>query len=196
MDAKLFSSQQKSCWSKVQQESCLVKSQQESCLVKSLILNSRTLNGIMETCRLIHQSPIPPNHHHHSRRRRRHHHQNVLRQPSTMPIRGPILALRRITTPVYHFSFNHSTEAFCITNQFSHHRMADGSKNKDVVQGKLNGEEKDKAPEKSTITIPPPPEKPLPGDCCGSGCVRCVWDLYYEELEEYNRLYNADPKVS
>ncbi|XP_058093495.1 uncharacterized protein LOC131239681 [Magnolia sinica] len=31
-----------------------------------------------------------------------------------------------------------------------------------------------------------PPEKPLPGDCCGSGCVRCVWDLYYEELEDYN----------
>ncbi|KAJ8645138.1 hypothetical protein MRB53_006886 [Persea americana] len=31
-----------------------------------------------------------------------------------------------------------------------------------------------------------PPEKPLPGDCCGSGCVRCVWDVYYDELEEYN----------
>lgn len=35
---------------------------------------------------------------------------------------------------------------------------------------------------------PEPPEKPLPGDCCGSGCVRCVWDIYYEELEEYNKL--------
>lgn len=32
----------------------------------------------------------------------------------------------------------------------------------------------------------PPPEKPLPGDCCGSGCVRCVWDIYYEDLEDYN----------
>lgn len=31
-----------------------------------------------------------------------------------------------------------------------------------------------------------PPEKPMPGDCCGSGCVRCVWDVYYDELEEYN----------
>ena len=38
----------------------------------------------------------------------------------------------------------------------------------------------------------PPPEKPLPGDCCGSGCVRCVWDVYYEELEEYNNLYKSD----
>ncbi|PSS36527.1 UPF0651 protein like [Actinidia chinensis var. chinensis] len=36
--------------------------------------------------------------------------------------------------------------------------------------------------------LPPPPEKPLPGDCCGSGCVRCVWDVYYEELEDYNKL--------
>jgi len=37
--------------------------------------------------------------------------------------------------------------------------------------------------------VPPPPEKPDPGDCCGSGCVRCVWDVYYDELEEYNKLY-------
>ncbi|CAA7399774.1 unnamed protein product [Spirodela intermedia] len=36
--------------------------------------------------------------------------------------------------------------------------------------------------------LPPPPEAPLPGDCCGSGCVRCVWDVYYEELEAYNKL--------
>lgn len=40
--------------------------------------------------------------------------------------------------------------------------------------------------------IPPPPEKPEPGDCCGSGCVRCVWDIYYDELEEYNKLYKQE----
>ncbi|KAJ0097490.1 hypothetical protein Patl1_28991 [Pistacia atlantica] len=39
---------------------------------------------------------------------------------------------------------------------------------------------------------PPPPEKPEPGDCCGSGCVRCVWDVYYEELEAYDKLYKTD----
>ncbi|KAJ0964234.1 hypothetical protein J5N97_029356 [Dioscorea zingiberensis] len=42
-----------------------------------------------------------------------------------------------------------------------------------------------------------PPEKPLPGDCCGSGCVRCVWDVYYEELEAYNKslaLVSSDAK--
>lgn len=48
-------------------------------------------------------------------------------------------------------------------------------------------EDKEKEKEK-TLKLPPPPEKPLPGDCCGSGCVRCVWDVYYEELEAYNKL--------
>ncbi|XP_054823406.1 UPF0651 protein P31B10.02, mitochondrial [Prosopis cineraria] len=59
---------------------------------------------------------------------------------------------------------------------------ADGKKDKDSVM-----------PPKEA---PPPPEKPLPGDCCGSGCVRCVWDVYYEELEEYNKLckQNHTPK--
>ncbi|CAJ1942469.1 unnamed protein product [Sphenostylis stenocarpa] len=47
--------------------------------------------------------------------------------------------------------------------------------------------------------IPPPPEKPEPGDCCGSGCVRCVWDIYYEELEQHSNLYkqnDPNPKPS
>ncbi|CAL1389839.1 unnamed protein product [Linum trigynum] len=49
-------------------------------------------------------------------------------------------------------------------------------------------EEQEKRKEKA-IPPPPPPEKPEPGDCCGSGCVRCVWDVYYEELEDYNKTY-------
>ncbi|KAF3962004.1 hypothetical protein CMV_013441 [Castanea mollissima] len=48
--------------------------------------------------------------------------------------------------------------------------------------------------EEESKKLPPPPEKPLPGDCCGSGCVRCVWDVYYEELEEYDKLYKTDSK--
>ena len=32
---------------------------------------------------------------------------------------------------------------------------------------------------------PIPPEKPLPGDCCGSGCAVCVLDAYQEELDDY-----------
>lgn len=30
---------------------------------------------------------------------------------------------------------------------------------------------------------PIPPEKPLPGDCCDSGCAVCVLDAYQEALE-------------
>ncbi|GFY80320.1 hypothetical protein Acr_01g0001290 [Actinidia rufa] len=44
--------------------------------------------------------------------------------------------------------------------------------------------------------LPPPPEKPLPGDCCGSGCIRCVWDVYYEELEDYNKLVSESESKS
>ncbi len=29
------------------------------------------------------------------------------------------------------------------------------------------------------------PEKPLPTDCCGSGCERCVYDIYVEQLKQY-----------
>ncbi|EPR64133.1 oxidoreductase-like, amine-terminal protein [Toxoplasma gondii RUB] len=32
---------------------------------------------------------------------------------------------------------------------------------------------------------PVPPWKPEPEDCCGSGCKRCIFDMYYEQLEEY-----------
>lgn len=34
---------------------------------------------------------------------------------------------------------------------------------------------------------PIPPEKPLPTDCCGSGCPACVLDIYDRELAEYQR---------
>ncbi len=33
------------------------------------------------------------------------------------------------------------------------------------------------------------PEKPVepdPDSCCGSGCLKCVYDIYNEELEEYD----------
>ncbi|KAG8057528.1 hypothetical protein GUJ93_ZPchr0002g23103 [Zizania palustris] len=43
---------------------------------------------------------------------------------------------------------------------------------------------------------PQPPEKPLPGDCCGSGCVRCVWDVYYDELDAYDKALAAHSSAS
>ena len=38
---------------------------------------------------------------------------------------------------------------------------------------------------------PIPPEKPLPTDCCGSGCSVCVNDAYEEELDDYERRLAA-----
>lgn len=32
---------------------------------------------------------------------------------------------------------------------------------------------------------PPPPEKPEPNECCGSGCVPCIYDYYYDRLSEW-----------
>ena len=34
---------------------------------------------------------------------------------------------------------------------------------------------------------PSPPDKPLPQECCESGCPICVYDLYAEALDEYRR---------
>lgn len=38
---------------------------------------------------------------------------------------------------------------------------------------------------------PQPPERPLPSDCCDSGCPVCVHDLYAEELEAYAKALAA-----
>lgn len=38
---------------------------------------------------------------------------------------------------------------------------------------------------------PIPPEKPLPTDCCGSGCSVCVNDAYQDELDDYERRLAA-----
>ncbi|MEC9359944.1 MAG: oxidoreductase-like domain-containing protein [Pseudomonadota bacterium] len=34
---------------------------------------------------------------------------------------------------------------------------------------------------------PEPPEKPLPSDCCGSGCAPCVLEVYEDALERYQQ---------
>ncbi|MGH8076788.1 MAG: oxidoreductase-like domain-containing protein [Lysobacter sp.] len=42
-------------------------------------------------------------------------------------------------------------------------------------------------PARGTPPDPPPlrPQRPLPFDCCESGCARCVFDIYDEELASY-----------
>ncbi|KAB7627290.1 oxidoreductase-like domain-containing protein [Alkalilimnicola sp. S0819] len=46
--------------------------------------------------------------------------------------------------------------------------------------------------EKAPQSPPPPPEPPLPGDCCGSGCPRCVLDVYDEQLAEWQRRWGSE----
>ncbi|KAL3525326.1 hypothetical protein ACH5RR_013698 [Cinchona calisaya] len=130
--------------------------------------------------------------------------QNVLaQQPMRHPTLKPITAA--ITHPSrFRFLFLfHQPKFFCainITNNIDNSNlkntiMADKYQSGSGQSTILNGqkEEEKKKLEKST---PPPPEKPLPGDCCGSGCVRCVWDIYYEDLEAYNKLYKNGPDSS
>jgi hypothetical protein len=40
---------------------------------------------------------------------------------------------------------------------------------------------------------PPPvrPTEPDAADCCGEGCVRCVYDVYEEALERYEAALAA-----
>ncbi len=40
-----------------------------------------------------------------------------------------------------------------------------------------------------------PPVPPEEGACCGSGCERCVWDVYYEKLEEFDKKKKHTPPV-
>ena len=40
--------------------------------------------------------------------------------------------------------------------------------------------------------LPPlPPDKPEPADCCGGGCVTCVYDAYETALERYQEKLAA-----
>ena len=42
----------------------------------------------------------------------------------------------------------------------------------------------------NTDPPPPPPEMPDAAECCGEGCVRCVFDVYDEALERYQLRLN------
>ena len=38
---------------------------------------------------------------------------------------------------------------------------------------------------------PSRPPEPDAADCCGEGCVRCVYDIHEEALERYQRALDA-----
>lgn len=41
------------------------------------------------------------------------------------------------------------------------------------------------------VNTPPKPQRPDPNECCGSGCVPCVYDYYYDQLAEWEEKYGA-----
>ena len=41
-----------------------------------------------------------------------------------------------------------------------------------------------------------PPRKPEPQECCGTGCIPCVMDLYEEELWEYERALKNSQAIN
>ncbi len=42
--------------------------------------------------------------------------------------------------------------------------------------------------EDELLDLPPKPEEPGKYDCCGRGCERCVYDIYYEALDKWENL--------
>jgi len=45
--------------------------------------------------------------------------------------------------------------------------------------------ERDPAPASPSDPAPVRPEEPDPADCCGEGCVRCIYDVHEEAMERY-----------
>lgn len=43
----------------------------------------------------------------------------------------------------------------------------------------------------TTPNAPTPPRKPEPHECCGTGCIPCVMDIYEEELWQYEKDLKA-----
>ncbi|CAK7336938.1 unnamed protein product [Dovyalis caffra] len=74
--------------------------------------------------------------------------------------------------------------------------MATTNENQQIESTVVRKQGEEESKKKTSPPLPPPPEKPEPGDCCGSGCARCVWDVYYEELEEYDKLYKSNSSKS
>ena len=37
------------------------------------------------------------------------------------------------------------------------------------------------------VALPPRPTPPRPEDCCGSGCVQCIYAIYDDALLEWER---------
>ena len=45
--------------------------------------------------------------------------------------------------------------------------------------------------ERDDDPMPQPPPEPDPGDCCGQGCVPCIYDFYEQALGDYGQALAA-----
>jgi hypothetical protein len=44
--------------------------------------------------------------------------------------------------------------------------------------------------------LPPRPQPPIPGECCGRGCENCVWIYYERALARWERaVADIDPEL-
>lgn len=48
-----------------------------------------------------------------------------------------------------------------------------------------NGEHSSENKKGISVSLPEPPKKPLDSDCCGTGCIPCVFDIYEEEVKKW-----------
>ncbi|KAI7736939.1 hypothetical protein M8C21_002939, partial [Ambrosia artemisiifolia] len=115
------------------------------------------------------QHPSPPqrHHNHHHRRLIFRHHGGVCHQ-STMRFQN----LQRLTTTI---NINPIRCSLTNTNYLNFRFDSNLNNAMDDVEAKnkINSDvDKDAEETKKSPEIPSPPEKPLAGDCCGSGCVR------------------------
>ncbi|KAL6227089.1 hypothetical protein ACLB2K_001048 [Fragaria x ananassa] len=105
-------------------------------------------------------------------------------------MRAPLPLSLKLIIPSNIITLNRSrTRALCFSNSMGDEGGGASTTETRPVEAAEKKEEIKPGAEKPEI--PPPPEKPEPGDFCGSGCVRCVWDVYYDELDEYNKLYKT-----
>ena len=38
------------------------------------------------------------------------------------------------------------------------------------------------------------PRPPAPNECCENGCDPCVWDIYYEDLRQWQEQQQKNPE--
>lgn len=82
------------------------------------------------------------------------------------------------------------------SNAWTHSPDKLSSCSEQITNGYIKDTKKDVPYGHSEVSLPTKPEPPADSDCCGSGCIPCVFDIYEQELkiweQECNRIRNKD----